>query len=984
MSEQEEFVIGIDLGTTYSVVSIFQNNETKIFKDEFGNKLIPSFVSFKDENRMVVGEQAKNRLDGKLNDVIYDVKRLIGRKCDDISIVNNSKNWPFKIKEDPESNNPKIEIETLKIFHVKKEDFYDNFNPFMARKVKPPTILLEFYPEEVSSFVLKKLKTMAEDELKKEVKKAVITVPAYFNNCQRESTKLAGELAGLEVLRIINEPTAAALAYGLNEGQNENKKILIFDLGGGTFDVTILSLEFEDEKIFEVLSTDGDTNLGGQDFDQELYNLAYNDFFEKNDIYLDGNKKAAFKLRKGCEEAKKILSEKEETTIEYKKLYLGNDLKMTFTRKKFEEVCKHLFERCLAIVDNALELAGLKEKDINEVVLIGGSTRIPYVREMLKRKFRSSKICCDINPDEAVSIGAAIQGAIIVQNKKNKKINDINLFDVTPFSLGVELKNEKMDVIIKRNTQIPIIKKKIYSTVRNEQTTVVIKVYEGESENIKNNNLIGQFFLNNLPKFPAGKAKVEVTFFIDENNILNVSAQDVSNERNKNEIIITNNKRKINDEQIKKIKEKKFNENVEQINLIGADLLKNEIDKLREKIMSVNNIKEKFKYQKKICESFENFMEKFDLEKLDKNEVYLEKFKDYFIYLIKEYYTILSYKNLIDEDLIKNIRKNLFVYSIALIHNSISVCEFLEDFNINKKINDFCCFFRVLENYGKGIFLYKNNEKKEAGNFFSLILKENFESQLKFIDEFSQKFFKNIFFEVDKLFNNILQNSIEDAQKFYENSVQNKTISNKNCLLQIIKLFNFAIELNKKNDEIVDKYKFDYCVYRLNEIVKFYLKDKNDIKKIVEKLEFYLKSKNDYNNKERKKIESLNVNKKNFSFDEIKSIKNQNKNLFKDYENIIKTIDEKIKNLMIDLINVILNDFFYVDNINNEYYNVKEIFNKEKNEIKKFIKKIKSKLTKNENDNNINKIIDFNQEEKCKLIEIICDHLINILYCVEF
>jgi molecular chaperone DnaK (HSP70) len=254
-------------------------------------------------------------------------------------------------------------------------------------------------------------------------------------------------------------------------------------LGGGTFDVTILSLEFDDEKIFEVLSTDGDTNLGGNDFDQELSNLAIKYFYDEFDFELEGNKIACCKVKKACEKAKKILSEQNSTTIELRRLYLGRDLIMTFTRKKFEEICKNLFDRCLEVVDNALEIAKLKENDINEVVLIGGSTRIPYVREMLRNKFKNSKLCYDINPDEAVSIGAAIQGAIIIQ-KKDEKIKDINLFDVTPFSLGVKLNHDEMDVIIKRNTVIPI-KKKIYSTVKNNQTTVEIRIYEGEDKNVK-------------------------------------------------------------------------------------------------------------------------------------------------------------------------------------------------------------------------------------------------------------------------------------------------------------------------------------------------------------------------------------------------------------------------------------------------------------------------------------------------------------------
>jgi len=397
---------------------------------------------------------------------------------------------------------------------------------------------------------------MAEAELNKEVKKAVITVPAYFNNSQRESTKIAGELAGLEVLRIINEPTAAALAYGLNETiDNKNKKILVFDLGGGTFDVTILSLEYDEDKIFEVLSTDGDTHLGGQDFDQELFKLADEKFaYENNGADLGGNNQGKTRVKKACEKAKIILSEKNQTTIKLEKVYLGSDLEITFTREQFEKLCKPYFDKCLVTVDKALKLAKVKENDIKFIVLIGGSTRIPYIRNMLKNKFKYSTLYYSINPDEAVSIGAAIQGAIITQ-KNDTKIRDVNLFDVTPLSLGVELIGERMDININRNSQTPIKKKKIYETAKDNQTTVSINIYEGENQNVKNNHLIGKFLLKNLPKLPAGKAKVEVTFFVDENNILNVSAIDASNEQNKNQITIVNDSGIINEEEKKKIKQ---------------------------------------------------------------------------------------------------------------------------------------------------------------------------------------------------------------------------------------------------------------------------------------------------------------------------------------------------------------------------------------------------------------------------------------------
>ena len=588
MSDYEP-VIGIDLGTTYSVVSIFQNNNPKVIQDELGNKIIHSFIAFENEDKMLVGDMAKTKLGQKGIAVIYDAKRLIGRTCDDPTVIKDKVNWPFQIKAD-KKNKPIIVVKAkldlqkytkkeIEDFQKIKPQYIDDINDINPNKIneimpllqysekKPiPTVEKEFTPEEVSSHILKKLKEMAEADLKKEVKKAVITVPAYFNNSQRESTKIAGELAGLEVLRIINEPTAAALAYGLNEtNDNQNKKILVFDLGGGTFDVTILSLEYDDEKVFEVLSTDGDTHLGGQDFDQELYNLANQQFAEDNNgVDLDGSSEVKTRVKKACEKAKVILSEKDQTTIKLEKVYMGANLEITFTR---------LFDKCLETIDKALELARKKEKniEIGFVVLIGGSTRIPYIRNMLKNKFKNSKLCFNINPDEAVSIGAAIQGAIMTQ-KNDAKIRDVNLFDVSPLSLGIEIIGEKMDININRNTPTPITRKKTYYTVRDNQTTVRINIYEGENKSIKNNHLIGTFDLNGLPKLPAGQAKVEVTFFIDENNILNVSAVDASNQQNKNDITIINDTGIINEEEKKKIKQniKKYDdyEKKNQINLL--------------------------------------------------------------------------------------------------------------------------------------------------------------------------------------------------------------------------------------------------------------------------------------------------------------------------------------------------------------------------------------------------------------------------------
>ena len=1012
----DEPVIGIDLGTTYSVVSMYESNNPKVIQDELGNKIIPSFIAFENEDKVLVGDMAKSKLGEKGIAVIYDAKRLIGRTCDDPNVMRDKQNWPFRII--PDNNNKPIIVvdaklnrdkyseEELKDFtKIKKKITYiDDLDP-KYREMKAviplpqysdkhpiPTVEKKLTPEEVSSYVLKKLKDMAEAELGRKVKKAVITVPAYFNNSQRESTKIAGELAGLEVLRIINEPTAAALAYGLNEtNDNQDKKILVFDLGGGTFDVTILSLEYDDEKIFEVKSTDGNTHLGGQDFDQELFKLANEKFAcENNGSDLEGSATGKTRVKKACEKAKIILSDKDQTTIKLEKVYLGSDLEITFTREQFEELCKPYFDKCLVTVDNALKLAKVKESDIKYIVLIGGSTRIPYIRNMLKNKFKYSKLCFNINPDETVSIGAAIQGAIITQ-RNDTTIRDVNLFDVTPLSLGIEVIGERMDINIDRNSPTPITRTKIYQTAKDNQTTVAINIYEGENQNIKNNHLIGKFYLKNLPKLPAGQAKVEVTFFVDENNILNVSAKDVSNEQNQNEITIINDTGIINEEEKKKIKQNisKYDEyeKKNQINLLKTRSLKNDMIKFREKIQNSNDNQTKYKYHKLLCQSFETFMESFDLKSIGKNEAYLSKFKIYLTYLIKEYGSILSYGNLVDEEVINNIRKNLFKYVTVLIQLSrVTVYELLEDLNINRKINDFCCIFRISENYTQGILLNNNKEIKEAGKCFTNILQEaanhDLETQLSFIDSNSQdKIRKYVSDAQSYLHNFYIQNTIDEGDKLFQSAVKNNKILDLNKLRQSLDLYNYAIQLNKiekkdGNDEIIDNYKYDLCVYKINEILIHNLGTKNEkMKKLLEQLQKNLKLRNEVFEKEKKQIEDIKKKDKKLKDEKSNLIKNDNPNLFKDLDNAMKNINNDIKKTAKEFIKLILREAPY-PGYNNEFDDkyIDNLFKQENSKIKKFIKKLKIKYLPDK----FNKI-----KEQLEIARQITAHLNDIFQRIE-
>jgi L1 cell adhesion molecule like protein len=997
-----EVVLGIDLGTTYSVVSIFQNNNPKVIQDEIGNKIIPSFIAFENENKMLVGDMAKAKLGQKGIAVIYDAKRLIGRTFDDPHVSKDKVNWPFSIKKDEKTNKPIIVIKAKKIMgYIKDFETSETIplgNYSNSAKKEIPTVEKEFTPEEISSYILKKLKEMAERELDKKLKKAVITVPAYFNNSQRESTKIAGELAGLEVLRIINEPTAAALAYGLNENNdNENKNILVFDLGGGTFDVTILSMEYDendDEKIFEVKSTDGDTHLGGQDFDQKLYDLASQKFAqENNNTDLGANLEAKNRLKKACEKAKINLSKKEITTIKLDKLYLSANLEITFRKDEFEKLCKPLFDKCLKTIDNALKLAKLKENDINFIVMIGGSTRIPYIRNMLEKKFRNSKLNYSINPDEAVSIGAAIQGAILT-HKKDTKIRNVNLFDVTPLSLGVEVVGEKMDFNINRNTPTPIKRTKMYKTVKDYSTSVCIKVYEGEDINIKNNHFLGKFTINNLPKLKAGQAKVEVTFLVDENNILNVSAVDASNEQNKNEIIIINDSIIINKEEKEKIKKNMAKYDVfdkkNEINLIETRSLKKDIIKFTTEIEKTNDKKIKYINHKKLCKSCEKFMKIFDkdLDKLGKNDALLSKFNYYLTYLVKEYGVILSFGNLVEEDVINNMRINLYTYVIILIQISkVSIYELLQDLTINKKINDFCCIFRILENYTQGKILHQNKEMKEAGKCFTNILQEaslhDLETQLSYIDKDSgnkiRKYVSDANSYLEKFY---IQNVIDEADNFYKSAVRDGILFDLNILKQSLDSYNYAIQLNKigkenEPDEIIDKYKYDYCLYKINGILIHNLGEKNEkMKKFLEKLQKDLEKKNECNEKEKKQIEKMKKENKNLHNETTKMIKIKNPNYFKEYDNVMKNINRDLKKTAKDFIKLILKDSPY-NGYNNEYNDEKidEIFNKGNEEIKKFIKRLKIKYSPNK--------IDKNLKDQYLAAQTISSHLNNILSSID-
>ena len=837
-SDDNNIIIGIDLGTTNTCVSIWRNNNLEIIPDEYGNGTIPSFVAFTNKSRYL-GYDAKNQKELNPKNVFYEVKRLIGRKITDNSVIQDSEFFTFDIVTDDDNN-----VLLLNEFNKK------------------------FTPEEISAMILTKVKIMASDYLKQEINKAVITVPAYFNDSQRQATKDAAAIAGLDCVRIINEPTAAALAYGLlnksiknnisNNSYNNSMNVVVYDLGGGTLDVSILNIC---DGIFEVLSSVGNTHLGGADFDNRLVSYCITEFKKKNGIDKLKNLSVLSmqKLRRECENTKILLSTTVKTNIAVKNFYEDKNLIVTMTRDKYIRICRDLLILCIKPLEDSLNSAKLERSDIDEIILVGGMTRMPIIRENIKNFFSGKEPNCTINPDEVVSTGAAIQ-AYLLSNKDDPFSENVTLLDIIPLSLGVETINGVMNVLIPRNSVIPISKKKLYTTDTDYCESVIIKIFEGERKMTKDNFFIGEFELADIDPAPRGIPQIEVKFNIDINGIITVVAEN-KDKNNKKSITITGNKGRLKPEEIKKlINEAKFFELKDKIEKQKKQSYY-EIEDLSSNI-KINISKSEYKLsdsdKKMILEDINEV-----LLWLKEKKYYDRDHKEYMTVidkLKKRYGTLILKGNMLDENVKSSIVQNDRSNSTTVYGND-------DDEDESKEL------FEQIENEEMGINKLSENEKLEIKQLRNCLIELcnsvheivtssefNFEEEHKrelrdYIDDIllwvhvhqnpTKIDYKSRIDEVNDSCNKMIEEYEKNNKSIFEENVINKNINTKKDELEQLciaikssiecNVFSLEEENMKKLDDKVSSI-LDWIIETENCEEEIYIEKLNEINLLCDNL----------------------------------------------------------------------------------------------------------------------------------------------------
>ena len=776
---EDGYACGLDLGTTFSCIGAFKNGGVEIIPNRNGDKITPSIVTILDEDNVLKGEETLENLVKNYDSSIYAIKRFIGRNFNDPNVKEEIKieKFPFNI----------IQVKITDSTSGKNTKTLDR----LAVEINKNGKKLRFYLEEISSFIIKKMVENAEEYLDKQIKKLVITVPANFTDSQRNSTRQAAELAGVEVLRIINEPTAAALAYGLQETNDEDKngKILVFDLGGGTFDVTILKINQNEnndniEQIFEVLATSGDRFLGGEDFDNMLVENVLDKFCKDNNEnkeQIRKDKKAIKKLKIACENIKKVLSYNDDTTLCISHFYNDKDIIQKITQKEFEYLCADLFFKIEKPLEDALFHAKITKKEIKQIILVGGSTRIPKIKNILKGHFQGSKINDSINPDETVAYGATLMAAKIL--RKDRFTSKFNLMDITPLSLGTNILNKSenkeikkegdiMSVIIKRGTKIPITKTQNYYTVVDNQSSVSVDIYEGEKKYVKYNHLLKNTVLKGLSKKPAGKVKIELKLFVDVNGILSVTAKELGREEkddNKLEFKIENDGISLTEEEMKAIEKKneKYMSNISSEITTDFYNLKEILKEYQDAYNDTNEENEKFNILMGYNCALEEFINKFD--KNFDNETIVEKFYIYVKELFNSYIKVFNMKNnALDKGeqlkIIENIKNYADIFIVLSSGYLDNLMEILKDLPIK-------IFYEIVVSV-----MEKNNEYGKQ----CLIEKK------KFSRYNSMKFFEKT--------NNLFNKYIGDTKNFLKNRCDIKI--QKNCVEQMLTCTKYLKDIN--------------------------------------------------------------------------------------------------------------------------------------------------------------------------------------------